>query len=129
MTHYSDYQLTDAGLFGAGPSVGAASDPGALVLEGWAVGDWGETPLPDGWAFDRPTGQVVVACGGEVVKCKVTRFSRTDVDLYVRKPEPLCAFRIVAPSTGLRPGAPVRLFVVSEADPERITELRPPGPQ
>jgi hypothetical protein len=124
--HYSDYQLADAGLFGTGPSVGSPSDLGGLILEGWAVGDWGETPLPDGWAFDRPTGRVVIVCGGEVVRCKAMRFSRPDVDAFARKGEPWCGFRVIVPSAGLRPGAPVRLFVVSEADPERITELPPP---
>jgi len=126
VTHFSDYYLADAGLLGTGASVGAASDPGGRILEGWAVGDWGDTPLPDGWAFDRPTGRVVVVCGGEVVRCKVTRFSRSDVDAFVRKWEPLCGFRVVVPSAGLRPGVPLRLFVVSEADPQRVTELPPP---
>jgi hypothetical protein len=126
VTEFSDYYLADAGLLGAGASVGEASDPGGLILHGWAVGDWGETPLPDGWTFDRPTARVVVVCGGEVVKCKVTRFNRPDVDVFVRKGEPLNGFRVVVPSTGLRPGAPVRVFVVSEADPSRISELPPP---
>jgi hypothetical protein len=125
VTEFSDYYLADAGLLGTGASVGVASDPGGLILHGWAIGDWGETPLPDGWAFDRPTGRVVVVCGGEVVKCKVSRFNRPDVDLFAQKGEPLCGFRIVVPSTGLRPGAPVRLFVVSEVDPTRITEVPP----
>jgi hypothetical protein len=126
VTEFSDYYLADAGLLGTGASVGEASDPGGLIIHGWAVGDWGETPLPDGWAFDRATARVVIVCGGEVVKCKVTRFSRSDVDVFVRKWEPLSGFRVVVPSTGLRPGAPVRLFLVSEADPDRITELPPP---
>ena len=37
-------------------------------------------------------------------------------------------FRVVVPSEGLRPGERVRLFVVSEADPDRVTELPPPQP-
>jgi hypothetical protein len=71
---------------------------------------------------------VVVVSGTEVIRCRVGRFSRSDVDLAARKWEPWCGFRVVVPSTGLGPGAPLRVFVVSEADPERITELPAPRP-
>jgi hypothetical protein len=123
IAEFSDYFLAEAGLLGAGASVGAATDPDGLILHGWMVGDFGDVPLPRGWPTDRPTARVVVVCDGVAVRCKVGRFNRPDVDAYVRRPEPGAGFRVVIPSEAVRPGVPLRVFVVSDVDPSRITEF------
>jgi hypothetical protein len=82
-------------------------------------------PLPPGWPPDRPTARLVVVSGGVAVRCRVDRYTRPDVDAFAKKPEPGAGFRVVVPSAAVRPGVPVRLFIVSELDPARITEFPP----
>ena len=90
-------------------------DPGALVLDGWALGDCKTAA--------RPTTRVVVATGGVVVPGAARRFRRPDIERPVGKALPGSGFVAVVPSACLAAGAPVRVFVVSSADPTHIAEL------
>lgn len=103
-----DYGLLD--LTTAEPT-----DPGAVVLTGWALGDCRVTA--------RPTTRVVVACGGSVIPCPVLRFRRPDIESMIGRPVPGTGFVAVVPSAAAARGAPVRVFVVSSAGPERMAEI------
>lgn len=126
ITRLKDYDLIVEGLFGTGPVVDGPADPGAFILDGWAVGDWGDTPVPEGWEVGRPTARLVVTADGVPVRCRVTRGPRPDVDRLAGGPKPGAAFRIIVPSPAARPGVRLRVFAVSDPDPSRVSELRLP---
>jgi hypothetical protein len=63
-----------------------------------------------------------------VVPCYATRWRRPDIDGLIGRPTPGIGFRVVVPAAALAGGGRVRVFVVSEVDPTRVTELVvPPG--
>ncbi len=97
------------------PTTGNPVDPGALVVTGWALGDTRITA--------SPTTRVVVACGNAVVSCRVLRFRRPDIEQLLNRPVAGTGYVAVIPSSALRPGEPVRVFVVPTADPTRAAEL------
>jgi hypothetical protein len=103
-----DRTLLELGLLDV--SAARPKDPGSVLVEGWAG------------------GRVVVAVGRSVVPCPVTRWRRPDIDGLIGKPTPGIGFRVVVPSAALAGGGRPRVFVVSEVDPTRVTELAvPPG--
>jgi hypothetical protein len=97
-----DRTLLELGLLDL--STARPTDPGSVLVEGWAG------------------GRVVVAVGRSVVPCQVTRWRRPDIDGLIGKPTPGIGFRVVVPSAALAGSRP-RVFVVSEVDPTRVTEL------
>jgi hypothetical protein len=98
-----DRTLLELGLLDL--STARPKDPGSVLVEGWAG------------------GRVVVAVGRSVVSCQVTRWRRPDIDGLIGRPTPGIGFRVVVPSAALAGGGRVRVFVVSEVDPTRVTEL------
>lgn len=97
------------------PITGNPTDPGALVISGWALGDARPST--------RPTTRIVVAVGGAVVRCESLRFRRPDVERLLGRPAPGTGYVVVVPSTALRPGERIRVFVVPTAEPARLAEL------
>jgi hypothetical protein len=104
----NDYRQLD-------PTTGNPTDPGALVISGWALGD--VRPAT------RPTTRIVVAVGGAVVRCESLRFRRPDIERLLGRPTPGTGYVVVVPSAALRPGEPPRVFVVPTAGPTRLVEL------
>lgn len=90
-------------------------DPAALAIDGWALGDCKPS--------SRPTTRIVIVRGDSIVRCRVLRFRRPDIERPVGSALPGSGFIAVVPSDGVNENGRVRLFVVAAANPDHMVEL------